>query len=70
MSPPVSDFILDTASSTDACDRPLTITRALSRAIDIAIAYPIPAVLPVTSDSLLSKLSFMVVLLLCPFQAA
>src|SRR5437588_10542101 len=51
-SPPVPDLRETTTSSTDALDRPLIITRAPSRASVVAIARPIPAVLPVTSASL------------------
>jgi len=45
-----------TALSTSADARPLTITRAPSRARFEAIAAPIPAVLPVTSARLPSSL--------------
>src|SRR6267143_7226779 len=51
-SPPVLDLRDATTWSTDGLDRPLMITRAPSRAKVVAIARPMPAVLPVTSASL------------------
>src|SRR5690349_11090739 len=51
-SPPVVDLSDATTASTAALDRPLMITRAPSRASVVAIASPMPAVLPVTSASL------------------
>src|ERR1700730_671731 len=49
---PVSDASDTATSSTNALDRPLTMTRAPSRARVLAIARPMPAVLPVISASL------------------
>jgi hypothetical protein len=45
-------FSFATAASTDFDVRPLTMTRAPSRTSASAMAYPIPAVLPLTSASL------------------
>jgi hypothetical protein len=58
-SPPVFAFSSATASSTDDCERPLTITRAPSCARLVAIARPIPAVLPLTRASLPCRSRFM-----------
>ena len=47
--PPVVDRRSPTAALTAACDRPLTIARAPSRARAVAMARPMPAVLPLIS---------------------
>ena len=51
-SPPGPALMRATASSTDACSRPLTITRAPSWASAVAMACPMPAVLPEMNASL------------------
>src|SRR5258707_5337610 len=54
-SPWVSDFIAATAPSTAAGVRPLTITVAPSRASEVAMALPMPAVEPLTSAIFLAS---------------
>src|SRR5208283_1728355 len=49
---PVAERNFVTTSSTDACERPLTMTRVPSCARVVAIAKPMPAVLPLTGASL------------------
>src|SRR6266516_2933893 len=51
-SAPVADVSCAATPATDDCDRPLTITRAPSRANAVEMARPMPAVLPLTKASL------------------